>query len=134
MQVTFTTVIFSELEKVASAIINLARLAGDLPFSYKKKTLFCFDRSRHSLLTGRYPFRDGLQHLGLQDRQAFCSPLENAFLPELLRDHGYATHFIGSWNLGFCLEECLPYMRGFDTFYGTYNQGILFNVVDLPLD
>ncbi len=84
--------------------------------------------SRHALMTGRYPFRDGLQHLVLLDRTPFCSPLNNTLLPQELKNQGYKTHMIGKWHLGFCHLDCVPNHRGFDSFYGIYHgEGNLYN-------
>lgn len=77
--------------------------------------------SRNSFMTGHYAFKSGLQHLVILPKQAACAPLNYTFLPQKLKELGYATHAIGKWHLGFCKWECTPTYRGFDTFFGFYN-------------
>ncbi|XP_052696726.1 arylsulfatase B-like [Crassostrea angulata] len=77
--------------------------------------------SRNSFMTGHYAFKSGLQHLAINPQQATCAPLNYTFLPQKLKELGYATHAIGKWHLGFCKWECTPTYRGFDTFFGFYN-------------
>ncbi|GFR85664.1 arylsulfatase B [Elysia marginata] len=74
-------------------------------------------------MTGVYPFRMGLQHLVIGERQKVCAPLNRKFFPQLLKENGYNTHMIGKWHLGFCKWECTPTYRGFDSFYGFYSGG-----------
>lgn len=76
--------------------------------------------SRHAFMTGYYPFKVGLQHMVIGDKQDVCSPLNMTFLPQRLKETGYATHAIGKWHVGFCSWQCTPTYRGFDTFYGYY--------------
>ncbi|XP_022329100.2 arylsulfatase B-like [Crassostrea virginica] len=77
--------------------------------------------SRNSFMTGHYAYKSGLQHLVILPQQAACAPLNYTFLPQKLKELGYATHAIGKWHLGFCKWECTPTYRGFDSFYGYYN-------------
>ncbi|KAK3105238.1 hypothetical protein FSP39_020441 [Pinctada imbricata] len=77
--------------------------------------------SRHSIMTGYYPFKAGLQHLVILPWQPVCSPLQFKFLPQRLKDLGYATHMVGKWHVGFCSWNCTPTYRGFDSFFGYYN-------------
>ncbi|XP_048753866.1 arylsulfatase B-like [Ostrea edulis] len=77
--------------------------------------------SRNSFMTGHYAFKSGLQHIVIKPQQPVCSPLNYTFLPQKLKELGYATHALGKWHLGFCSWECTPTYRGFDTFYGFYN-------------
>lgn len=48
-------------------------------------------------------------------------PLNFTFLPNYLRDLGYATHLIGKWHVGYFANAFLPTYRGFDTFFGYYS-------------
>lgn len=78
--------------------------------------------SRHSFMTGIYPWKAGLQHLVIGAGQDVCSPLNMTFFPEKLKKAGYATHVVGKWHLGFCSWNCTPLYRGFDSFYGYFNS------------
>ena len=96
--------------------------------------------SRASLLTGRYPLRNGTienfrndrvddgylypeyeysvspeRILGLDEREVLIS--------DILQAAGYANGVVGKWDLG-QLRRFLPLQRGFDTFYGFVNTGI----------
>ncbi len=96
--------------------------------------------SRGTLLTGRYPQRNGTYDNFRNDRvndDYLYSPEEYAISPErilgmdaretllsqVLRDAGYATAVFGKWDLG-SLQRFLPMQRGFDEFYGFVNTGI----------
>merc|ERR1711976_232726 len=74
--------------------------------------------SRHSLMTGRYPYRSGMQHNVIRVPFPKCSGLQYKMLPEYLKELEYDTHIIGKWHLGSCRLECMPTYRGFDTFFG----------------
>ena len=75
--------------------------------------------SRGALLTGRYPDRNGLTHqLSAQENWTGIGlPHSERLLPELLREHGYATGAFGKWNLGFAVGS-RPTDRGFDEYIG----------------
>jgi arylsulfatase A-like enzyme len=75
--------------------------------------------TRAGLISGRYQQRYGIE-----------APLPNAAragdrglpalghsLPQLLKNHGYATALIGKWHLGY-VEEKRPSAHGFDYFFG----------------
>lgn len=96
--------------------------------------------SRASLLTGRYPQRNGIydmirneapdyghkyqpeeydvtfERVGGMDRR-------EVILPALLKPAGYASGIYGKWDLG-TLKRFLPTSRGFDDFYGFVNTGV----------
>jgi arylsulfatase A-like enzyme len=58
--------------------------------------------TRSSLLTGRYPFRDGMQHINtLLPGSRGGIPPETPTLPELLRELNYERHMVGKWHLGY---------------------------------
>jgi N-acetylgalactosamine-6-sulfatase len=75
--------------------------------------------SRASLLTGRYPFRNGMvvnpaPDAGINDVGLQASEITIA---EALKPKGYATSCIGKWHLGH-LPRFLPRTQGFDEYYG----------------
>lgn len=96
--------------------------------------------SRCSMLTGRYPQRNGTYELFRNDRvddgyqytsyEYSTSPerilgtdLREILIPELLHDAGYVNGIFGKWDMG-QLRRYLPLQRGFDKFYGFVNTGI----------
>lgn len=96
--------------------------------------------SRGSLLTGRYPqrngtfelFRNNMVDYGHQytDYEYSVSPerilgtdLREVYIPTPLKKAGYVSGYFGKWDLG-QLKRYLPLQRGFDEFYGFANTGI----------
>jgi len=96
--------------------------------------------SRGSLLTGRYPQRNGTYELFRNNRindghvyghyEYSTSPerilgmdLREVLLSQLLQEAGYTNGIFGKWDLG-QLDRYLPLQRGFDQFYGFVNTGI----------
>ena len=96
--------------------------------------------SRGSVLTGRYPQRNGLYDMVRNDIVNYghrFSADEYAVSPEmtlgldpreitlgeLLRKSGHATGCVGKWDMGQA-RRYLPLQRGFDFFYGHGNNGI----------
>ena len=76
--------------------------------------------SRAGLLTGRYPFRNGM----CSKKRAVLFPDSSGGLPEseitiaeVLKQKGYATAAIGKWHLGH-LPQYLPMAQGFDSYFG----------------
>ena len=72
--------------------------------------------SRVALLTGRYPFRSGLEFVlgpdsdeGIQDSEFTIA--------EGLKTKGYATAIYGKWHLGH-KNKTLPVYHGFDEYFG----------------
>ncbi|MEL6110208.1 MAG: arylsulfatase [Planctomycetota bacterium] len=80
--------------------------------------------TRAALLTGRYPYRYGMQVGVVRPWADYGVPLEEELLPSLLRSAGYRTFAIGKWHLGHARKEYLPIARGFDHHYGCYNGAI----------
>jgi arylsulfatase A-like enzyme len=96
--------------------------------------------SRGSILTGRYPQRNGLYDMirnnevdfGFQfDEASYAvSPemtlgldLRELTLGQMLKQAGYASGAVGKWDSGRA-RRFLPLQRGFDFFYGFANTGI----------
>lgn len=80
--------------------------------------------TRGALLTGRYPFRYGLQVSVVRPWAEYGLPLEERTLPQALHDVGYQTAIVGKWHLGHFRPEYLPTRRGFDHQYGHYNGAL----------
>jgi len=96
--------------------------------------------SRGSVLTGRYPQRNGLYDMVRNDLTNYgyvFGAEEYAVSPEMtlgldpkevtlgdmLKKAGYATGCVGKWDMGQA-KRYLPLQRGFDFFYGHGNNGI----------
>ncbi len=96
--------------------------------------------SRGSLLTGRYPQRNGTYDMFRNDLVDFGVEYDNhryavswemiggmdereVLIPKVLRQAGYRCGIFGKWDLG-QLKRFLPLARGFDDFYGFTNTGI----------
>lgn len=96
--------------------------------------------SRASLLTGRYPQRNGLYdmirnnevnygHRFSEDEYAVSPEMtlgldvREVTIAQVLREAGYATGVFGKWDSGRA-KRFLPRQRGFDTFFGFANTGI----------
>ncbi len=74
--------------------------------------------TRASFLTGRYPFRYGLQTLVIPSAHTFGLPTDEWLLPQALKEDGYNTALIGKWHLGHADSKYWPCQRGFDYHYG----------------
>ncbi len=96
--------------------------------------------SRGSLLTGRYPQRNGIYDMIRNEAPDYGHEYTEAeyettferiggmdvretLLPEVLGAAGYRSGIYGKWDLG-TLRRFLPTSRGFDDFYGFVNTGI----------
>ncbi|MDP1589303.1 MAG: sulfatase-like hydrolase/transferase, partial [Prosthecobacter sp.] len=96
--------------------------------------------SRGSVLTGRYPQRNGLYDMVRNDlvnyghrftaEEYAVSPemtlgldVREVTIGDMLRKAGYATGCVGKWDMGQA-KRFLPLQRGFDFFYGHGNNGI----------
>ncbi len=96
--------------------------------------------SRGSILTGRFPQRNGLYdmvrndmvnygHRYSQDEYAVSPEMTLGLDPkeltigDMLRTAGYACGVVGKWDMGQA-KRYLPLQRGFDFFYGHGNNGI----------
>ncbi|MHC4742162.1 MAG: sulfatase-like hydrolase/transferase [Planctomycetota bacterium] len=121
--------------------LNLDRLAaGGVRLTSFYVTWPACTPSRGSLLTGRYPQRNGTYDMFRNDKVDYdyqYGPDEYAIswehiggmdtrevlIPRVLKQAGYATGIFGKWDLGE-LRRYLPLQRGFDEFYGFTNTGI----------
>jgi arylsulfatase A-like enzyme len=74
--------------------------------------------TRACLMTGRYPFRYGLQTLVIPSVSTYGLPTDEWLLPQALREAGYRTAIIGKWHLGHADRKFWPRQRGFDYQYG----------------
>ena len=96
--------------------------------------------SRGSILTGRYPQRNGLYDMirndvadygkTFTDEEYAVTPerilgldLRETLISEVLKEAGYATAVFGKWDSG-QLRRYLPLQRGFDEYFGFPNTGI----------
>jgi len=74
--------------------------------------------TRACLMTGRYPFRYGLQTLVIPSAGTYGLPTDEWLLPQALKEVGYRTAIIGKWHLGHGDRKYWPRQRGFDYQYG----------------
>ncbi len=96
--------------------------------------------SRGSILTGRYPQRNGTYDMFRNDVVDYGyrykehdyavswemiggMDIREVLLPKVLKQAGYYSGIFGKWDLG-QLKRFLPLQRGFDEFYGFTNTGI----------
>jgi arylsulfatase A-like enzyme len=96
--------------------------------------------SRASLLSGRYPQRNGVYDMIRNEApdygyrytpERYAVTFERiggmdtreVLLPAMLKRAGYKSAIFGKWDLG-SLKRYLPGARGFDEFYGFVNTGI----------
>ncbi|MFK5920648.1 MAG: sulfatase-like hydrolase/transferase [Verrucomicrobiota bacterium] len=96
--------------------------------------------SRASLLTGRYPQRNGMYDMIRNEAPDYGKKynweeynvswekiggmdLREVMIPKVLKPVGYKSAIYGKWDLGI-LKRYLPTHRGFDDFYGLVNTGI----------
>lgn len=74
--------------------------------------------TRAALMTGRYPFRYGLQTIVIPSKGTYGLAIDEHTLPQALKDAGYLTEMIGKWHLGHADRNYWPRQRGFDYHYG----------------
>jgi arylsulfatase A-like enzyme len=74
--------------------------------------------TRAALMTGRYPFRYGLQTAVIPSVSAYGLDTSEFLMPQCLKDAGYETAIIGKWHLGHADKKYWPRQRGFDYQYG----------------
>lgn len=96
-------------------IDKLARTGAELQQFYTQP--FC-SQTRAAMLTGRYPFRYGMQIGAIPSGGHYGVPTDERYLSESLREAGYTTALVGKWHVGHFKKEFWPRHRGFDYFYG----------------
>jgi arylsulfatase A-like enzyme len=74
--------------------------------------------TRAALMTGRYPFRYGLQTAVIPSVSSYGLDTTEWLMPQCLKDAGYRTAIIGKWHLGHADKKYWPRQRGFDYQYG----------------
>ncbi len=74
--------------------------------------------TRACLMTGRYPFRYGLQTAVIPSVSAYGLDTTEWLMPQCLAAAGYRTAIIGKWHLGHADKKYWPRQRGFDYQYG----------------
>ncbi len=74
--------------------------------------------TRAALMTGRYPFRYGLQTAVIPSVSAYGLDTAEWLMPQCLKEAGYKTAIIGKWHLGHADKKYWPKQRGFDFQYG----------------
>ncbi|HVM51025.1 MAG TPA: arylsulfatase [Candidatus Acidoferrum sp.] len=97
---------------------NLDRLAeGGAKFTRFYVQTMCTP-TRAALMTGRYPFRYGLQTIVIPTAAGYGLDTNEWLLPQCLAEAGYKTAIIGKWHLGHADRKYWPKQRGFDYQYG----------------
>jgi arylsulfatase A-like enzyme len=79
--------------------------------------------TRAALLTGRYPFRNGMEER-THGNDVGGMLADERTLAQALRDAGYFTAILGKWHLGLWHKQHLPLQRGFEHQYGFYGAVI----------
>jgi arylsulfatase A-like enzyme len=74
--------------------------------------------TRAAIMTGRYPFRYGLQTAVIPAVSAYGLDTNEWLMPQALKEAGYDTAIIGKWHLGHADKKYWPRQRGFDYQYG----------------
>ncbi len=114
------------LDKMAAEGVRFTEFYVPMPFCAP---------SRATLLTGRYPFRNGMPGNPTPDRgiNKLALPESEITIAAALKREGYATTAIGKWHLGHTPGN-LPIDRGFDSYYGILYSNDMFPVQQVEND
>lgn len=74
--------------------------------------------TRAAIMTGRYPYRYGLQTAVIPSVSAYGLDTTEWLMPQCLKEAGYRTAIVGKWHLGHADKRWWPRQRGFDYQYG----------------
>lgn len=98
------------IDRLGTQGVKLTRFLVPMPYC---------SPSRASLLTGRYPYRNGIVYNPTPDRGIDDYGLDPAelTLAEVLQGSGYRTACVGKWHLGH-KPHLLPTRQGFDHYLG----------------
>ncbi len=120
---------------------NLDRLASEgVRFSDFAVSWPACTPSRSSILTGRYPQRNGLYDMirnnevnwkfqfdeatyAVSPEMTLGLDLREVTIGQVMKQAGYSTGIVGKWDSGRA-RRFLPLQRGFDSYYGFANTGI----------
>ncbi len=97
---------------------NLDRLAAGGTILNEYYSQHICTPARACMMTGRYPFRYGLQTVVIPSVARYGLDTNEILLPQVLKDAGYNTAIIGKWHLGHGDRAMWPKQRGFDYQYG----------------
>ncbi|MBI2480894.1 MAG: sulfatase [Planctomycetia bacterium] len=101
------------LDRMAAEGARLTQFNTPMPFCAP---------TRASLLTGRYPFRCGMNGNPAPDggpaADTLALPDGEVTLAQLFKRAGYATGMVGKWHLGHKSPAQMPTGRGFDEYLG----------------
>ncbi|KAH9254123.1 hypothetical protein BASA81_007998 [Batrachochytrium salamandrivorans] len=120
------TGVYGESNVPMPNLVNLGRQGTVLENLYTQTVC---SPTRSALMSGKYPFRFGMQHFTTQlPGMSAGIPLDTKILPKLLGEVGYDTHMIGKWHCGYATKGHTPHHRGFNSYLGMLQaQGDYYN-------